>query len=259
MTRNLTFGTLARVGLLALSLLQLSCLHQWLHPHDHEVREVVAGSAARVGPTSPPAPAVPAPNATDSTPAPLPAPPREPEQGPDASGSIDFARIREEYGDRANFYEICEKNHPLPKLLELTNARQWQPALDVSLRWLAACPVDMHARLIASVSLSKLGRHTDSQEHRFWYMGLVGSVLASGDGRTAETAFVVISILEEYAIVSALGLEWAGQTLLEGGIDEITIKGRPEISSLFFNPAAHWRRLHGQARPNARERRLPAG
>jgi hypothetical protein len=177
-------------------------------------------------------------------------PAQNPANRPDASGSIDFIRIRAEYGDREDFDEICEKDHPLRKFVELSNAEQWPAVLDVSLGWLATCPVDIHARLVAAVALSKMGRGSESEEHRFWYWGLVGSVLASGDGRTAETAFVVISVPEEYAILSALGLRGTRQTLREGGIDEIVVEGRRGAASVFFNPAAHWRRLHREARPD---------
>ena len=46
------------------------------------------------------------------------------------------------------------------------------------------------------------------------YSGLIGSVLKTGDGKTQESAFVTISVDEEYAILYALGLQRRSQSLV---------------------------------------------
>ncbi len=76
-----------------------------------------------------------------------------------------------------------------------------------------------------------------------WYRGLVESVLASGDGKSPQTAFTVISVGEEYAILRALNLRVESQALIEGHIDALTVEGEHGESTIYFNPAAHFRRL----------------
>ena len=44
--------------------------------------------------------------------------------------------------------------------------------------------------------------------------GLIRTILATGDGKTPETAFAVIAVAEEYAIIGALGLKRGQQALI---------------------------------------------
>jgi hypothetical protein len=155
----------------------------------------------------------------------------------------DFTKLRTEYGDREDFAVLCEQNRPARQLVEAFNASRWTEALALSLAWTKQCPVDIDARMVSAVSLQQLGREPESAEQKRWYNGLVDSVLASGDGKTPETAFVVISVSEEYAMLHAFGLESRGQALLAGGIDAITAEGESGPSTIYFNPAAHFRRL----------------
>jgi hypothetical protein len=175
-----------------------------------------------------------------------PAPPEKPSES-DAEAPVfvdDFIRLRTEYGEKEDFFALCEDDRPLRAMGEAFNAERWQAALDVALPWLAHCPVDIDARMVAAVALLELGRPQEADLHKRWYHGLVDSVLASGDGKSVETAFVVISVPEEYAMLRALGLRFAGeQALLGDGIDALGIEGESGKSTVYFDPAAHFRRL----------------
>jgi hypothetical protein len=106
--------------------------------------------------------------------------------------------------------------------------------------------VDIDARVAAAVASQKLGRPEDADLHKRWYNGLVDSVLASGDGKTAQTAFEVISVEEEYAVLRAMGLESRGQMLVDGGIHALTVETESGNEIIYFNPAAHWTRQGGE-------------
>ncbi len=72
----------------------------------------------------------------------------------------------------------------------------------------------------------------------------MGSVLTSGDGETPETAYVVISIPEEYSVMRALRFDYESQLLLDGGIDALTaVDAYGKAITVYFSPEAHWRRL----------------
>src|SRR5215831_8626067 len=118
--------------------------------------------------------------------------------------SVDFDRLRAEYGGRSDFVEICERDRPLHHLADLVVQKDWNSILVTSEPWLQRCPVDIDAHLIRAVALKELKRLTESEHHMNWFRGLVDSVLTSGDGRTPQTAFVVISIAEEYSILRVL-------------------------------------------------------
>jgi hypothetical protein len=71
-------------------------------------------------------------------------------------------------------------------------------------------------------------------------MGLVKSVLGSGDGKSPETAFVVIGIDEEYSVMATLSLTLVRQALVNHGgsaFDRMEVKKRDsdEIVTLYFN------------------------
>jgi hypothetical protein len=69
--------------------------------------------------------------------------------------------------------------------------------------------------------------------------GLMDSILASGNGATAQTAFVVIAVDEEYSAIAKLSLKSGRQRLLKNDghrfdVLDVTDKdGR--TSTLYFN------------------------
>ena len=73
--------------------------------------------------------------------------------------------------------------------------------------------MDMEAHVAASSAYKGLGDTAKSDFHRAVYLGLVNSILDSGDGKTPDTAYVVISTHEEYIALRALGLTFQGQAL----------------------------------------------
>ena len=163
---------------------------------------------------------------------------------PKPSEPGDFARLRTEYGDRKDFSDLCERERPLNHLAELIAQQRWDEILVVSQPWLQKCPVDIDAHLATAIALKELGSPLESQHHVRWFRGLVDSILASGDGRTAQTAFVVISVPEEYSLLRALRMRPTGQSLEPGWIDRLSfVSDKGATGVMYFNPAAHFRRL----------------
>jgi hypothetical protein len=162
----------------------------------------------------------------------------------------DIAQARSDYGDRQDFSTLCEHERPLRDALEALNDENWLGGLQLAEPWLQRCPVDIDERYIAATALTKLGRFDEAHEQVRWFQGLVDSVLSSGDGQGPETAYDVISLGEEYAILRVLGLKSEDQQTLEGGIDALkvrSVRGRGPAAWIYFNPAAHWRRLEREA------------
>jgi hypothetical protein len=169
--------------------------------------------------------------------APAPPPPR------DWSAPADFGLLREEYGERRDFFEICEADRPLREWFERGDDGDWESVVTSSRAWLSHCPVDIDAHFVCAVALSRLDRESEAERHTRWFRGLLASVLGSGDGRTPKSAYSVISIPEEYAVLRALRLEFKQQALIDGRIDALTVEGASGRVTLYFDPAAHFRRL----------------
>lgn len=169
-------------------------------------------------------------------------------QAPSAEGEPvfldDFTRLRTQYGERDDFRAVCETDRPLHPMIDAANAAHWQDALDTALPWLAHCPVDIDARVVAAMSLTQLGREREADDQKRWFHGLVDSILDSGDGKTKETAFVVISLPEEYSFLRAFGLAVKQQMLVDNRIDALVVADDSgKSTTVYFDPAAHFRRL----------------
>ena len=76
-------------------------------------------------------------------------------------------------------------------------------------------PLDIDARLFTSIAYGKLGMTNESRLNRFIFEGLMDSVMASGNGRSPETAIVVIDTKEEYSMVKSLGASVIKQEMFE--------------------------------------------
>ena|SRR5215510_6598839 len=157
--------------------------------------------------------------------------------------SVDFDRLRAEFGARSDFVAICERDRPLHQLADLVIQKDWNSILATSEPWLQRCPVDIDAHLIRAVALKELKRSAESEHHLNWFRGLVDSVLTSGDGRTPQTAFVVISVAEEYSILRVLRVRPKRHVTLSSGIDELVVEIDGVAGVLYFNPTAQVRRL----------------
>ena len=75
---------------------------------------------------------------------------------------------------------------------------------------------------------------------------LTQSILDSGDGKTPETPYVTISVLEEDAALARLGLEKRSQALVSSPamLDLVTAADQTgNITSIYFNPSWHFIRL----------------
>ncbi len=105
--------------------------------------------------------------------------------------------------------------------------------------------IDAHWAILAAANNLKdaeLAAH-----HLYVVKGILDSIVKSGDGRSEATAFVVISVSEEYAMLRAFKLRPKGQSALKTdshNFDVITCidPAKPETEArMYFNTDAIWR------------------
>jgi hypothetical protein len=94
------------------------------------------------------------------------------------------------------------------------NAKEYEQSLEPAGKILAKNYVDLNAHFVSYVANRELGRTERATFHKFMFDGLMKSITGHGDGKTPETAFVVISTDEEYVLFNFLGLRPAGQSLV---------------------------------------------
>lgn len=84
-----------------------------------------------------------------------------------------------------------------------------------------------------------LGDKKTAKTYANKYFSLLDAIYSSGDGRSIETAYVVIKVADEYELLADLKLSCTKQALIED-TDLLTIstqnqKEEPKITELYFN------------------------
>ncbi|HEX3131862.1 MAG TPA: DUF4919 domain-containing protein, partial [Thermoanaerobaculia bacterium] len=121
-----------------------------------------------------------------------------------SDASVDFARMRklqtqlddyEPYGD--------SESHPFT-LLRQGNLDGAQAMVD---GMLAQNYLNMEAHFAGIQIAEKRKDEKAAAHHRYVFQGVIDSILKSGDGKSTKTAYVVVTIDEEYALMGHLGLQ----------------------------------------------------
>lgn len=161
-----------------------------------------------------------------------------------------FAELRKEIGWRKDFSELCENAKLVKEISDAFESTNYERVLALSDPWLASCPVDIPAYFFRALALHNIGRTAEGKPHYDWFQGLIQSILVSGDAKSSETAYVTISISEEYSVLSYLRLKLKRRgTTKEPLRDHFTTEDHNgnEIQ-VWFNPAAHFARLDDWAK-----------
>lgn len=124
-----------------------------------------------------------------------------------------FTALRDAY-TRTPHYNPYRSGAPDSELIALMRAENWSAAAVRCERLIAEDY--LHAPL--HLTMSYIYEQLEDSERAAWHLqfarGLISSLLSSGDGRTPETAFKVITVREEYEMLRALSLESLGQRLI---------------------------------------------
>jgi hypothetical protein len=132
-------------------------------------------------------------------------------------------------------------NHqPKRQLLAALNQKNYEEALKIAESVLAKNFVEINAHMAAQIAYQETGNAERAQFHRFMGDGLLSSIKAKADGKTVDTAFVVISINEEYGLIRSLGLRPTRQALVQEkghSFDAITVVDPQtnQESVMYFN------------------------
>ncbi len=101
-------------------------------------------------------------------------------------------------------------------MFEAFQAGDWQAALAQARVVIDRCFVHIDAHIISDLALRRLGDKTAARRHFEIANRLLDSILRN-TGESPERAFEVISIAEEYSVLTVLGLELDRQSLVKIG------------------------------------------
>lgn len=131
--------------------------------------------------------------------------------------AVDFKELRMAYAGSSGYSPYGGDREARQAMFAAINASQWDETLKQSAKILEKNYVDINAHFGAFVANNKKGVADKADFHKFVVKGLISSITDSGDGKSADKAFVVISTDEEYALLNFLGLRPASQALLNKG------------------------------------------
>lgn len=132
-------------------------------------------------------------------------------QGGDTS--VDYRALRIAYSSTKSAGPFGPNPAARSEMNKAFNEKRYKDAIKSADEILKEAYVNPNAHAVKSMAYRELGDELKADFHKAVYLGLVNSIISSGDGKTPETAFVVISTEEEYVVMRALGYSVGSQAL----------------------------------------------
>jgi Domain of unknown function (DUF4919) len=153
--------------------------------------------------------------------------------------SIDFKKFRLAFTETKEFAPYGGSD-VRQKMNAALNKDDYKEALKLAEERLKTYYVDIDAHFTAFIANRELGKTKEAEFHRAVGIGLLDSILDGADGKTAKTAYFVISIREEYLVMASKGLRVNMQSLkMEDGHTFDVLSGTnadtKETGSFYFN------------------------
>ena len=164
-------------------------------------------------------------------------------------GQPNAGDLRKHYARRKDFHQRCELNRPDGEFAQAMEDGRPGAAGELMRDWLESCPVDAQGHLYAALAYEEAGLGIASRLHMDWFLEITDRALATGDGRSADTAFETISIQESHALLLRLGLHGVERELIRDGqlIDRVIAEDSSgQRHTLYFHPRWHFIRLHAR-------------
>ncbi|HZT60642.1 MAG TPA: DUF4919 domain-containing protein [Pyrinomonadaceae bacterium] len=133
----------------------------------------------------------------------------------DGDKTVDFKELRMAYADSSHYSPYGGDGDAQKAMFAALNDEKWDEALKQSAKILEENYVDINAHVVADIANRSKGDTEKADFHNFVAKGLIHSITDSGDGKSTDKAFVVISTDEEYTLLNLLGLRPTGQALIK--------------------------------------------
>jgi hypothetical protein len=128
--------------------------------------------------------------------------------------TLDYRALRDAYAESESYQPYGAGNEDMTqKMRKAFAAGDCAATLESAHVIIDTTFVDLGAHMLSARCNELDGNAERAAFHRGIAKGLLDSILNSGDGATEKTAYVVVTIAEEYVVLSALGLHASGQTL----------------------------------------------
>ena len=127
-----------------------------------------------------------------------------------AGEPVDYAALRYAYAATPSASLLNDDTRRA--MFTAANSGDWAGALTFANKVIENNYTDGTAHLVAAIAYKKAGKEEDAKREATIADGLFKSI-QTGDGLTPETAFTVISVSEEYALLNYMGMDVQSQAL----------------------------------------------
>jgi hypothetical protein len=139
-------------------------------------------------------------------------------------------------------YSPYGMSDPEKKLDSLYRIKNFRAAIAAGKETLLENPVNLKTCFRLLVCYDQLGLKDSARIYARKYFGFLNAIYESGDGKSIETAYVVMKVPDEYQVLYDLELESNRQSLI-GTTDRLEIdtksqkkvKGKKKVKELYFN------------------------
>lgn len=127
----------------------------------------------------------------------------------------DFTAMRMAFAAQPDFNPYWNTDPEREAIFTAAQSKDYPKAVALAKTWLQKVPVDAQVHYLRGHFLKKAGDIPGSMYHFHCFYGLMRSITATGDGKSAKTAWKVISVSEEYALLNEIDAELIDQSLVD--------------------------------------------
>jgi len=149
-----------------------------------------------------------------------------------------FPTLRAAYAESRRYLPFGRDQDAVEDLHRKMAAEDWEQALDLVEALLTDDPLSISLRFAYAHILEHLDDEMEASAQRTFGNGLLRAVLGSGDGRSPESAMLVLDTREMYLVVEVMGLRAERTQLAQVGaewIERVEVKGGAGPRALYFN------------------------
>jgi tetratricopeptide (TPR) repeat protein len=103
------------------------------------------------------------------------------------------------------------------QLYKAFRARDYEGCIAKADSILATDPLNFSVHYYCALAHAEVGNQDRAYDHFFKSQGLITAIFMVGDGKSPETAFLVIQVPDEYTLLSYMGYEVTSQALVRNG------------------------------------------
>jgi hypothetical protein len=129
--------------------------------------------------------------------------------------AIDFQRLRFSYMESPERKTAKDTSDEKKQMWQAFNAKDYKKAIENAETVIAQEFVDMDGHYVQAASYRELQDVEKAELQRKIFIGLLDSIRNSGNGKSLDSAYVVINTHEEYVILGVMGLRPHKQSLVQ--------------------------------------------